>query len=198
MSNAANTNEEPGKLDLVPMIDCVMLLLFFFILTSSFRSEEQRISALLSTQGGGIRMGVEQPKVVRVVVVPGEGRSARVRVGGGEEFALDGVALTQRGGPGLEAAITAFHAAIADHLVVYEQPGTRCDQPAVEIHCATRLPWRDALTVYDAVRGYEAGKLPYAELALAEQRQVSFGAPLVRRSPGDDPTVELERLDRLR
>ena len=40
---------EEGKLDLVPMIDCIMLLLLFFILTTKFSAEEKAIASLLPT-----------------------------------------------------------------------------------------------------------------------------------------------------
>lgn len=195
----ANTHDDTGKLDLVPMIDCVMLLLLFFILTSSFTSEEQRIAALLSTQGGPVEgPTVKQPEIVRVVVLPGEGRSARVRIGGGEELVLDGAALAQPGGAGVEAAIDAFHAALATRLEVYEKGGVRTDQTPVEIHCATRLPWRHAIAVYDAVRAYEQARLPDPSVALSDQRSVAFGAPTVRRTSTDNESDELERLERLR
>lgn len=196
----ANTHDETGKLDLVPMIDCVMLLLLFFILTSSFTSEEQRISALLSTKEGQdtTAPSVKQPEIVRVVVLPGEGRSARVRIGGGEELVLDGAALAQPGGAGVEAAIDAFHAALAARLEVYEKGGARTEQIPVEIHCATRLPWRHAIAVYDAVRAYEQARLPDPSVALSDQRSVAFGAPTVRRTATDNEGDELERLERLR
>lgn len=199
MGTTAHAGDEAGKLDLVPMIDCVMLLLLFFILTSSFRTEDQRISAILSTTGGpGKGTLVDPPKTIRIVVLPGEGRTVRVRVGGGDEVLLDGEALAQPAGAALEAAIAAFHARLAERLAPYEQPGARTAQPPVEIHCATRLPWRHAIAVYDAVRGYEAARLPSPALAMADQREVSFGAPTVRRTATDTEPAELERLERLR
>ena len=199
MAQAPSAADDTGRLDLVPMIDCIMLLLMFFIMTSSFRSEEQRISALLSTKGGpGPGIAIAQPQLVRVVALPGKGGSARVRIGGGDEVTLDGATLALPGGPVVEAAITAFHAAMAARLTPYEQPGARSAQPPVEIHCATRLPWRDALAIYDAVRAYEATRLSGADVALVDQRQVAFGAPGLRRSPGDSEFAELELLERLR
>jgi hypothetical protein len=198
MSHASN-HDETGKLDLVPMIDCVMLLLLFFILTSSFRSEEQHIASLLSTEGGpGEGNPVLQPDIVRIVVLPGEGRNARVRIGGGEELTLDDATLAQPGGPAVEAAVDAFHAALAAKLEVYEKGGARTEQTPIEIHCATRLPWRDAIVVYDAVRAYEQARLPDPSVALSDQRSVAFGAPTVRRTATDNETDELERLERLR
>ena len=41
-----------GKLDLVPMIDCIMLLLLFFILTTKFTADEKAIASLLPTDKG--------------------------------------------------------------------------------------------------------------------------------------------------
>ena len=194
-----NPHDETGRLDLVPMIDCVMLLLMFFILTSSFTSEEQRISALLSTEGGpGPGAPVAQPEVVRVVVLPGEGRCARVRIGGGDEMVLDGAVMAQPGGAEVEAAIDAFHATLAARLAVYEKAGARAGQTPVEIHCATRLPWRHAIAVYDAVRAYEQARLPDPSVALSDQRSVAFGAPTVRRSGTDNESDELGWLERLR
>jgi hypothetical protein len=193
-----NTHDETGKLDLVPMIDCVMLLLLFFILTSSFRSEEQHIASLLSAEGQGPGTPMAQPEIVRIVVLPGEGRNARVRIGGGEELTLDDATLAQPGGPAVEAAVEAFHAALAAKLAVYEKGGARTDQTPVEIHCATRLPWRDAIVVYDAVRAYEQARLPDPSVALSDQRSVAFGAPTVRRSGTDNESDELGRLERLR
>lgn len=195
----SHASHHTARLDLVPMIDCVMLLLLFFILTSSFRSEEQHIASLLSTEGGpGPGTPVAQPEIVRIVVLPGEGRNARVRIGGGEELALDGATLALPGGPEVEAAVDAFHAALAAKLAVYEKDGARTDQTPVEIHCATRLPWRDAIVVYDAVRAYEQARLPDPSVALTDQRSVAFGAPTVRRTATDNETDELERLERLR
>ncbi len=198
MSHASAT-EGSEKLDLVPMIDVVMLLLVFFILTSSFRSEEQRISALLSTQGGPVGTPtVEQPDIVRVVILPGNGKVARVRLGGGQEILLDGAALAAPPGAEVEATITAFHAAIATRLSAYEKDGPRAKQTPVEIHCATRLPWRHAIAVYDAVRSYEQARLPDPTIALVDQRNVAFGAPTVRRTPTDNERDEIDRLERLR
>lgn len=195
----ANNADDVGKLDLVPMIDCVMLLLLFFILTSSFRSEEQHLSALLSTEGGpGPGTSVVRPEIVRIVILPGEGRSARVRFGGSEELLLDGATLAQPGGPEVETALDAFHAAIAAKLAIYEKAGARTEQTPVEIHCATRLPWRDAIVVYDAVRAYEQAHLPDPTVSLVDQRSVAFGAPTVRKTATDNETDELERLEQLR
>lgn len=190
-----------GRLDLVPMIDCVMLLLLFFILTSSFRTEDMRIAALLPTDAGtGPTHGpvIAPPQTVRIAVLPGEGRMARVRIGGGDEILIDAARLAEPSGPAVEAAVSALHEALARRLAAYEQAGTRHEQPPVEIHCASRLPWSCALVVYDAVRAYELGRLPAAELPLEQQRSVAFAAPVIRHSSGDNPYDELQRLEHLR
>src|SRR5271154_3438267 len=41
-----------GKLDLVPMIDCIMLLLLFFILTTKFTPKDLALASLLPTEKG--------------------------------------------------------------------------------------------------------------------------------------------------
>lgn len=65
-----------GRLDLVPMIDCVMLLLLFFILTSSFSDPDRIIGNLLPTdQGPGTpsTVVVTPPQRVRIDVYPAWG-----------------------------------------------------------------------------------------------------------------------------
>lgn len=189
-----------GKLDLVPMIDCVMLLLMFFILTSSFAEDDQRIAALLPTNEGQVDgPQVEKPQAVRIAVLPGVAAGeARIRIGGREDLVFDAGRLAQPPGPQLEKAIDELHAAIAISLAAYEQPGAREAQPPVEIHCATRLPWRCALAVYDAVRGYEKGRLPEGEIPIEAQRSVAFAAPTVRGTATDNEREELFRLEHLR
>jgi biopolymer transport protein ExbD len=63
-----------GKLDLVPMIDCIMLLLLFFILTSKFSSEEKAITSLLPTDKGQMASTpttkVEPPKQINIAIWP--------------------------------------------------------------------------------------------------------------------------------
>jgi biopolymer transport protein ExbD len=62
-----------GKLDLVPMIDCVMLLLLFFIMTTRFTPEEKQISALLPPHGQAQeieRETITPPQTIHVLVLP--------------------------------------------------------------------------------------------------------------------------------
>jgi hypothetical protein len=200
MSHGTTEGGDEGRLDLVPMIDCVMLLLMFFILTSNFKAEDMRISALLPTNEGGLPTGpvIDPPRTVRIAILPGDGRVARVRIGGGEEVQIDADQLAQPGGPVVEQAIATIHAALASRLAAYEQPGARCDQSPVEIHCATRLPWSCALVVYDAVRAYEMDRAPLADLPIEQQRAVAFASPVVRNSSADNAYDELQRLEHLR
>src|SRR5688572_28165854 len=62
-----------GKIDLVPMIDCVMLLLLFFILTTKFTADEKQLSALLPTnqgQSNGPPVKIVPPQDINLVVTP--------------------------------------------------------------------------------------------------------------------------------
>lgn len=74
MSHDSGDGLAEGKLDLVPMIDCVMLLLLFFILTTKFASEEKAIANLLPTNKGQMASTpskpVEPPQMVNICVYP--------------------------------------------------------------------------------------------------------------------------------
>lgn len=189
-----------GKLDLVPLIDTVMLLLMFFILTSKFTADDLVVSSLLPPEGQAVTPtpDVLPPETIRIVVLPDGPAAARVRIGGGDEVRLAGDHLALPPGPELQRSLDAFHAELAARLAPYEHPGARADQPPVEIHCASRLPWRFALATYDAVRAYELGRLPDPALPLEQQRAIAFAPPAVRATASDTPERELERLQRLR
>lgn len=178
---------DQGRLDLVPMIDCVMLLLLFFILTTHFRSEDQHLAALLPTDAGGVttRPAVLPPPTVSITVTAGAPGEVMVRIGGNEAVVLRSGGLRGRGGPELEALVDGFHRQLAAILATYEQPGTRSQQVPVEIACATRLPWSCAMAVYDAVRGYEHGRQGGDAPPIDAQRAVAFVAPPIRDSDED-------------
>jgi biopolymer transport protein ExbD len=63
-----------GRLDLVPMIDCIMLLLIFLILTTKFSTEEKAIGSLLPTDKGQLATKPKTPpqerKEVNITIVP--------------------------------------------------------------------------------------------------------------------------------
>ena len=63
-----------GKIDLVPMIDCIMLLLLFFILTTKFTAPEKGIASVLPTDKGQSasppKAPVDPPKQINIVILP--------------------------------------------------------------------------------------------------------------------------------
>jgi Biopolymer transport protein ExbD/TolR len=178
-----------GKLDLVPMIDCIMLLLLFFIMTTKFTADEKQISALLPTdQGTAITKQknpvIEPPKDINLVVTPAgfprgltesayqrsweevtrlRGHtppSAELRVGGSDSIVLDGTLFTSQDKQAIQAQIEAIHDFVGRELAQREEAGDRTKQPPVNIQCFSGLSWGYALAVYDAVRAYEARHSP--------------------------------------
>jgi len=197
-----------GKIDLVPMIDCIMLLLMFFILTTSFTSPEKALAALLPTNvGPGPGRMNQAPQTISITAWPADlpadespsyyaqalahhaaqGQwfpAARIRVGGAEPLEIDGLRLdaTQ---DGQAQQIAAIHTYIAEQLRLREVDGQRQAQTPVIIECFSRLRWKYAAAIYDAVRAYEAGLTPPTHAdekvspaeALHEARSVTFAAP---------------------
>lgn len=201
MTHASETSDgEEGRLDLVPLIDCVMLLLMFFILTSTFDVEERILSALLP-EGGSISEPKPvsiPPPTVRIALLPGEGRQVLVRIGGQEAVTLDPERLASHDPTINTGELEGLHTAIAPRLQAYEKDGARTAQVPVEIHCATRLPWACALAVYVAVRAYEADRQVLRDVPIEAQRSVAFAAPTVRSTTTDNEAEELFRLRHLR
>ncbi len=179
---------EEGRLDLVPMIDCIMLLLLFFILTTKFTTEEKAIASLLPTDKGQAKSTpkdkVEPPQVVRIRLYPWglehglQPRdyqaqyatlvtpdhpiipSAALVIGGGKPIEINNAMFDRKSGPELEAALKIIHDYIGEALKANEEPAKalRKDQREVEIHCFSGMSWRYAMMAYDAVRAYEASK----------------------------------------
>jgi biopolymer transport protein ExbD len=177
-----------GKLDLVPMIDCIMLLLLFFILTTKFSSEEKAIASLLPTDKGpsastsrsetenkqvniaiypaGLAIGLSPEQYeVRVNKLFDESPArvltdAMVRVGGADPLRIQGRLLAVPGSRELQAHMEQIHAYIAHELESREKTDTvvRKDQYDVMVHCFSGLSWKFALVAYDAVREYERKK----------------------------------------
>jgi biopolymer transport protein ExbD len=179
---------EEGKLDLVPMIDCIMLLLLFFILTTKFSAPEKAIASLLPTDKGQAptpqEKPVEPPKMVNICVYP-EGLvkgfqpseyqakydamkknlgevlpSAYLRVGGDDAVVMDGKALSVKAHPNLKQSLEMVRGYVHEKLAQRENASvaTRKDQDPVIINCFSGLSWKYALVVYDAVRDFEAEK----------------------------------------
>ena len=179
---------QEGKIDLVPMIDCIMLLLLFFILTTKFTTEEKAIASLLPTDKGQAptpqNKPVEPPKQVNICVYP-EGfvkgfqpseylaklealrksqgvvlPRAFLRMGGDETVLIDGKSLSTKAHPDLKRNLDKVRAYVSEKLAQRENPSAadRKAQDPVVISCFSGLSWKFALVLYDAVRDYEAVK----------------------------------------
>lgn len=187
--NAADGMDE-GRLDLVPMIDCIMLLLLFFMMTTKFTAEEKAISSLLPTdkgQGAASAQQKEPPPMVNILIYP-EGMTkgyqpseyaaqlsktratgqvignAYLRIGGRDPILIKGKDLNSKGGAPMQALVEQIHQYIAEELGKFEKPGEpRNKQNDIVIQCFSGMSWKFALVVYDAVRAYEgkAGNLKY-------------------------------------
>ncbi len=178
-----------GKIDLVPMIDCVMLLLLFFILTTKFTADEKAIASLLPTDKGQAptpqTKPVEPPKMINICIYP-EGLvkgfqpseyqakyealkktvgdvlpTAWMRIGGGDAIALDGNSFSRKNHPDLKKNIEGVHSLVQQRLAERENASvaTRKEQDPVVIHCFSGLSWKFALVAYDAVRNYEGQRM---------------------------------------
>ncbi len=196
-----------GKLDLVPMIDCVMLLLLFFILTTKFTAEEKQIAALLPSQGQAQmkqEIVVEPPKEVRLTIIPAgfefglepsmyqrrwdanKPTTALLRIGGADPIRIDARLLSKTDDQAMRAHLESIHHYVATALGGYENTGARNDQSPISIHCFSGLSWSYALCAYDAVRAYENLKSPprpvdhTSSLLDESARTVTFAPPRVR------------------
>ncbi len=206
MAEAADEKLGEGKLDLVPMIDCIMLLLLFFILTTSFHPDELSLSALLPDQGAGERRIEDRPRPIPIGIYPagltaGADEShyaaewnrmssgaipsqVAVRIGRNDALILDGRALSSSD-PSVSAAELARIGSWMDReLARFELPGlARKQQPQIEVHCFSGLEWKHALAIYDAVRAFELGR--------GHPDAVVGGAPRQRDDLQDARTVTL-------
>jgi hypothetical protein len=208
-----------GKLDLVPMIDCIMLLLLFFILTTKFTAEEKQIAALLPSHGTAImpqQEAVKPPEEINLIIVPDgmpmglepslyqraweryKPTTARLRIGGADPIQIDAKLLSRKNDPDMKAHLDHIHAYVALGLAIYETPGARQEQAPINIHCFSGLSWSYALCVYDAVRGFEKDKTgnPPSTSSLIDQdaRTVSFAPPRLRNYTKNDLGNELWEL----
>jgi hypothetical protein len=142
-----------GKLDLVPMIDCIMLLLLFFILTTRFTPEDLALASLLPTDKGPAHrppaLPTPPPQQIMLAIVPSgmaPGRqpseyrtlllalqrplaagalldAAELRLGGDEPLAIGGRSLRDRESPELSALMAAIHDYVFTALERRERPG---------------------------------------------------------------------------
>ena len=178
-----NDGIDEGRLDLVPMIDCIMLLLLFFMMTTKFTSEEKAISSLLPTdkgQGAASQDKKDPPQMVNICIYP-EGMTkgyqpsdyaaqlakmhkpgevltnAFLRIGGREPILMPGRSLNAAGGEEMKKQVDVVHAYVSEELAKFEKAGepTRDKQNDIVIHCFSGLSWKFALVTYDAIRAYE-------------------------------------------
>ncbi len=221
--NADQDHIEEGRLDLVPMIDCIMLLLLFFILTTKFTTDDKALAAILSNQGPSPKPAtIDPPRSVVITAWPagveaatGEADAARIyqasvgehglphrillRVGGGEPLLVDATVLAPRvGTPAALAASAAelerIHRHLADALKPYESTGQARDkQPPVVLRLFSRLPWKMAAAVYDAVRGFEKdhGGVVRLPKDFERARTIDFAPPLIRKHTANELGREL-------
>jgi hypothetical protein len=74
MSSDPSDTIENGRIDLVPMIDCIMLLLLFFMMTTKFTTEEKAIASILPTNKGQMaskpQEKVDPPLMINIAIVP--------------------------------------------------------------------------------------------------------------------------------
>ena len=174
---------DDGRLDLVPMIDCIMLLLLFFMMTTKFTAEEKAISSLLPTdkgQGAAASPQKDPPQMVNICIYPdglvkgyeaseytaqlakmrAVGQvigNASLRIGGRDAMPISGANLNSKGGEKMPALVEQVHTYVAQELAKFEKPGEpRNKQNDIVIHCFSGMSWKFALVVYDAVRAYEA------------------------------------------
>ena len=182
----AQTTHGPdeGHLDLVPMIDCIMLLLLFFMMTTKFIPEEKSIGSLLPTnQGPGpVIKKIDPPQTITVSIYPAGMTSgyqpsdyarqlralhqpgqvisdAYLRIGNREPLLISGSMLTGRDAihpQAMPELIDHIHRYIADELTRFEKAGEpRNQQPDILISCFSGLSWKFALIAYDGIRAYE-------------------------------------------
>jgi hypothetical protein len=153
MSSDPTDSIERGRIDLVPMIDCIMLLLLFFIMTTKFSDEEKGIPSLLS-QGSGPppEKPVEKPNTINIIILPAAGDqpmprldseragqtwytalvadahavipACDLRIGGREPLHLTNRMFDlPNADPALEPRVARIHAVVRQALAEYEVAG---------------------------------------------------------------------------
>ena len=184
MATPTTDGADDGHLDLVPMIDCIMLLLLFFMMTTKFVPEEKSIASLLPTNQGerGTKDPIDPPRTITVSIYPAGLTSgyqpsdyarqvaamhqpgqvignAFLRIGNREPFLISGSLLTGHDPAHPQAVpelIDRIHGYLADELASFEKPGEpRNQQPDILISCFSGLSWKFALIAYDGIRAYE-------------------------------------------
>ena len=215
---------DDGRLDLVPMIDCIMLLLLFFMMTTKFSSEEKTISNLMPTDKGAASKSTSEhldpPQLINIAIYPegmGPGYSpaeyqtqlaafntpiipaAQLRIGGRAPVLIRGHVLKRKKDAETTAELELIHQYIKEQLQQFEKEGQpRNKQNDIIIHCFSGLSWKYALVTYDAVRSYEGEKNGMAWTGnpeeLANARSVTFASPRVRDYAANELGTELKEI----
>lgn len=185
MAHGGGDDIDKGRIDLVPMIDCIMLLLIFFVMTTKFTAEEKAISSLLPTdkgQGAASAAKIDPPKSINICIYPVGQRmvkggqpseyaaelkritnngvitvfpQAYLRVGQRDPILIEGSKLS-KGGTDVAAYVDGIHKYIGEELAKFEDASQpRNKQQDIVINCYSGLSWKFALISYDAVRSYE-------------------------------------------
>jgi hypothetical protein len=153
MAEDSSDKVSDGKLDLVPMIDCIMLLLLFFILTTKFTPKDLALASLLPTEKGELTQRLAHPTpppqqitlgIVPEDMTPGLQPSqylgllralekrlpasgllddAELRLGGDEPLAISGKALRDRDSRELTQLMASIHDYVFAALERRERPG---------------------------------------------------------------------------
>ena len=185
MAHTTTESADDGHLDLVPMIDCIMLLLLFFMMTTKFTADEKAVGVLLPTDKGqrlDPHLIIDPPHMVNISIypagltkgsqpsqyvahlnrlhVPGQNiGDAYVRIGNREPLLIKGTTLAKPGGTELsemQRSVDTIHTYVTDELAKFEKPGEpRNKQNDILINCFSGMSWKFALVVYDGVRAYE-------------------------------------------
>jgi biopolymer transport protein ExbD len=186
-------DDEEVKADMTPMIDVIFLLLIFFILTTKFIPEEKIIASILPNKGSSSAQTQEEEQLdpVKVRIYPAsmtvglgpqqldqmwhEDRDSAqvvVKIGNTDTgVIIDGLKLGSRNADESEGELEKIHGYVNQALLAVEglaAPNPRSEQATVEIHAFSGLPWKYALSSYDAVRQYETNQMAAQGIQVAQ------------------------------
>ncbi len=114
---------------------------------------------------------------------------ATLRVGNADQvYIINGRYLGQReGGEAMVRHVAEVHEYLFQQLSRFETNQTpRSEETPIVLHCFSGMPWKYALLVYDAIRGYEGRVAGHGGRAMTQDdmltaREVSFAPPRLRQ-----------------
>ena len=118
---------------------------------------------------------------------------------------VDGLKLGSRNAEESEGELDKMHGYIQNALAAAEgmaPSSPRSEQATVEVHAFSGLPWKYALSAYDAVRQYETNQMANLGIVIAPDdlegaREVNFAPPRIRgNSPIESGTEIWEIINR--